>query len=193
MAGPDFAVALADLDRSLSSIEAVVDPDRKRAEIAELEQQVAAPDLWDNQDNAQRVTSRLSTLQAEVDRLVGLRAQLEDIGALVELGQEEGDPASLAEAAEALTALQQAVEVLEVRTLLSGEYDERDALVTIRSEAGGVDAADFAAMLLRMYLRWAERHRLPDRGLRHVLRRRGGYQVRNIPGQGALRVRDAFG
>jgi peptide chain release factor 2 len=145
----------------LSSIEAVVDPDRKRTEIAELEQQVAAPDLWDNQDNAQRVTSRLSTLQAEVDRLVGLRAQLEDIGALVELGQEEGDPASLAEAAEALTALQQAVEVLEVRTLLSGEYDERDALVTIRSEAGGVDAADFAAMLLRMYLRWAERHRYP--------------------------------
>ena len=161
VAGPDFAVALADLDRSLSSIEAVVDPDRKRTEIAELEQQVAAPDLWDNQDNAQRVTSRLSTLQAEVDRLVGLRAQLEDIGALVELGQEEGDPASLAEAAEALTALQQAVEVLEVRTLLSGEYDERDALVTIRSEAGGIDAADFAAMLLRMYLRWAERHRYP--------------------------------
>ena len=100
MAGPDFAAALADLDRSLSSIEAVVDPDRKRTEIAELEQQVAAPDLWDNQDNAQCVTSRLSTLQAEVDRLVGLRAQLEDIGALVELGQEEGDAASLAEAAE---------------------------------------------------------------------------------------------
>jgi peptide chain release factor 2 len=161
VAGPDFAVALADLDRSLSSIEAVVDPDRKRTEIAVLEQQVSAPDLWDDQDNAQRVTSRLSALQAEVDRLVGLRAQLEDIGALVELGQEEGDPASLAEAAEALTALQQAVEVLEVRTLLSGEYDERDALVTIRSEAGGVDAADFAAMLLRMYLRWAERHRYP--------------------------------
>jgi peptide chain release factor 2 len=161
VAGPDFAVALADLDKSLSSIEAVVDPARKRVEIAELEQQVAAPDLWDNQDNAQRVTSRLSALQAEVDRVAGLRAQLEDIGALVELGQEEEDPASLAEAAEALTALQQAVEVLEVRTLLSGEYDERAALVTIRSEAGGVDAADFAAMLLRMYLRWAERHRYP--------------------------------
>ncbi|HEY6812888.1 MAG TPA: peptide chain release factor 2, partial [Propionibacteriaceae bacterium] len=57
MAGPDFAVALADLDRALSSIEAVVDPDRKRAEIAELEQQVAAPDLWGKPDNAQRVTS----------------------------------------------------------------------------------------------------------------------------------------
>ncbi len=161
MAGPDFSVALADLDRALSSIEAVVDPDSKRVEIAELEQQVAAPDLWDNPDNAQRVTSRLSALQAEIDRVAGLRAQLDDLGVLVELGQEEQDQASLTEAADLLVSLQKAVEVLEVRTLLSGKYDEREALVTIRSEAGGVDAADFAAMLLRMYLRWAERHRFP--------------------------------
>ena len=161
VAGPDFAVALADLDKALSSIEAVVNPDRKRAEIAELEQQVAVPDLWDDPDNAQRVTSRLSALQAEVDRVVGLRSQLDDLDVLVELGQEEGDQASLVESAETLAALQKAIEILEVRTLLSGEYDEREALVTIRSEAGGVDAADFAAMLLRMYLRWAERHRYP--------------------------------
>jgi peptide chain release factor 2 len=159
VAGPDFAIALADLDKALSSIVAVLDPDRKRAEIAELEQQVAAPDLWDNAENAQRVTSRLSALQVEVDRVVGLRAQLDDLEVLVELGQEEGDQASLAEAADLLASLQKAIEALEVRTLLSGEYDEREALITIRSEAGGVDAADFAAMLLRMYLRWAERHR----------------------------------
>ena len=82
MAGPDFVVALADLDKALSSIEAVVGPDRKRAEIAELELQASAPDLWDNPDNAQKVTSRLSALQAEVDRLVGMRSQLEDIGVL---------------------------------------------------------------------------------------------------------------
>jgi peptide chain release factor 2 len=161
VAGPDFAVALTDLDKALSSIEAVVDPTRKRAEIAALEQQVSVPNLWDDPDNAQRVTSRLSALQAEVDRVVGLRSQLDDLGVLVELGHEESDEASLAEAAELLTSLQKAIEALEVRTLLSGEYDERDALVTIRSEAGGVDAADFAAMLLRMYLRWAERHRYP--------------------------------
>jgi peptide chain release factor 2 len=159
VAGPDFSAALADLDKALSSIEAVVDPDRKRAEIADLEHQVAAPDLWDNPDNAQRVTSRLSVLQAEVDRVAGLRAQLDDLGVLVQLGQEEGDQASLSESADMLSSLQKAVEILEVRTLLSGEYDEREALITIRSEAGGVDAADFAAMLLRMYLRWAERHR----------------------------------
>ena len=158
MAGPDFATALNDLDQALRSIEAVVDPERKRAEIAELEQAVAAPDLWDNPDNAQQVTSRLSVLQSDVDRVVNLRARLDDLAVLVELGEEEGDAASLAESGTELAALQQAIEALEVRTLLSGEYDEREALVTIRSEAGGVDAADFAQMLLRMYLRWAERH-----------------------------------
>ena len=149
---------LAELDQALSSIEAVVDPERKRAEIAELETQVAAPDLWNDPDRAQRVTSRLSSLQSEVDRVVGLRSRLDDLGLLVEMGQEEEDAASLAESEAELKALKKVIDALEVRTLLSGEYDQRDALVTIRSEAGGVDAADFAAMLLRMYLRWAERH-----------------------------------
>jgi peptide chain release factor 2 len=149
---------LAELDQALSSIEAVIDPERKRVEIAELETQVAAPDLWNDPDRAQRVTSRLSSLQSEVDRVVGLRSRLDDLGLLVEMGQEEEDAASLEESEAELKALKKVIDALEIRTLLSGEYDQRDALVTIRSEAGGVDAADFAAMLLRMYLRWAERH-----------------------------------
>jgi peptide chain release factor 2 len=161
VAGPDFAAALADLEQALSSIEAVVDTEGKRSAIAELETAVAVPDLWDDPENAQRVTSRLSRLQAEVDRVVSLRSRLDDLRALVELGQEESDAPSLAEAETELGPLRQAIEALEIRTLLSGEYDEREALVTIRSEAGGVDAADFASMLLRMYLRWAERHRYP--------------------------------
>ena len=146
---------------SLSSIEAVVDPVGLKVEIAELQEAVSAPDLWDDTDNAQKVTSRLSALQADVDRVEELRSRLDDLAVLVELGQEEGDAASMAEAETELGALRRAVEALEVRTLLAGEYDEREALVTIRSEAGGIDAADFAAMLLRMYLRWAERHRYP--------------------------------
>jgi peptide chain release factor 2 len=161
MAGPDFSTDLATLDMSLSSIEAVIDPQALKVEIAELQEAVSAPDLWDDVDNAQRVTSRLSALQSDVDRVQALRARLDDLAVLVELGQEEGDAASMAEAETELTALQRSIEALEVRTLLSGDYDEREALVTIRSEAGGIDAADFAAMLLRMYLRWAERHRYP--------------------------------
>ncbi|MDR1387193.1 MAG: peptide chain release factor 2 [Propionibacteriaceae bacterium] len=152
---------IAALDATLSSIEAVVDLPRQRADIAELERQASAPDLWDDQEHAQQVTSRLSRLQAEVDRVAGLRGRLDDLAVLIDLAVEEEDREALAEVEAALAGLGPEVEALEVRTLLSGEYDDRDALVTIRSEAGGVDAADFAEMLLRMYLRWADRHRYP--------------------------------
>ncbi len=154
----DFAHELADLDRALSSIENVLDPARKQTEITQLEQEVAAPDLWDDQENAQRVTSRLSALQSELERLQSLRSRLDDLELMVQMAEEECDPDSLAESETELASLRRAIDALEVRTLLSGDYDEREALMTIRSEAGGVDAADFAAMLLRMYLRWAERH-----------------------------------
>ena len=146
------------LDRSLASIEAVVDPAAKREQIADLERQVSVPNLWDDPELAQQLTSRLSALNADVDRVEGMRARLEDARVLLELATDEGDEDAAAEAAREVAALRPEVEALEVRTLLSGEYDHRDALMTIRSEAGGVDAADFAAMLLRMYERWAERH-----------------------------------
>ena len=161
MAAADLLSDLADLDKTLTSIESVLDPVAKTAQIAELQQQASAPDLWNDQDNAQRVTSRLSALQAEVDRLTGLRQRVDDLAVLIELGQEESDPDTLAEAGRELSRLATDIQGLEVRTLLNGDYDDRDAVVTIRSEAGGVDAADFAEMLLRMYLRWSERHGYP--------------------------------
>jgi peptide chain release factor 2 len=161
VAGPDFNASLADLDTALSSIEAVLDPVQKKAEMEDLAEQVAAPDLWNDQENAQRVTSRLSSLQSELDRMESLRSRLDDLAILVQLAVEESDAAGMTEAEAELAALQRDIQVLEVRTLLAGDYDPREALVTIRSEAGGIDAADFAAMLLRMYLRWAERHGYP--------------------------------
>lgn len=142
----------------MESIEAVVDPAAMKAKITELEEQVAAPDLWDDADHAREVTSKLSHLQADLDRVEGLRSRLDDVEVLLELAEEESDAESEAEAAREIESLRKALDALEVRTLLSGEFDERDALVTIRAEAGGVDAADFAAMLQRMYLRWSERH-----------------------------------
>ena len=161
MAGPDFDAELKALDATLRSIEAVLDLDRMGKEIAELSDQALAPNLWDDQANAQRVTSRLSVLQSEVERVTSLRSRLDDLGVLVELAEDESDAVVLAEAERELRSVKRAIDALEVRTLLSGEYDAREALVTIRSGAGGVDAADFAEMLFRMYLRWAERHKYP--------------------------------
>ena len=158
MATRDFDSEIKQLDSTMETIGKVLDLDGMRAEMADLGQQVAAPDLWDDQDNAQRVTGRLSALQGDLDRYTGLASRIEDLGVLVELATEEGDAESLAEADAELDRIHKAVEQLEVRTLLSGEYDAREALITIRSGAGGVDAADFAEMLMRMYTRWAERN-----------------------------------
>ena len=154
----DVPVELKELSATLASIEAVVDVDSLRREAAKLEEQASAPDLWDDPENAQKVTSRLSYAQGEIRRLEDLRRRADDANTLWELGEEAGDADSLAEVERDVPALRKAIQELEVRTLLSGPYDSREALVTIRSEAGGVDAADFAEMLLRMYLRWAERH-----------------------------------
>ncbi len=158
VAQEDLVTRLEALGRSLESIEAVADLPKLRAEIDDLSEQVAAPDLWDDQENAQRVTSQLSAKNAELERLTELRTRVDDAGMMLELAQEEGDADTVAEVAAELDRLQKDIQALEVRTLLSGEYDSRDALVTIRAEAGGVDAADFAEMLLRMYTRWADRH-----------------------------------
>ncbi|GAA1311662.1 peptide chain release factor 2 [Saccharothrix xinjiangensis] len=158
---PDVEADIKDLSATLASIEAVMDLDSLRAQVAELEQEAARPDLWDDQEKAQRVNSQLSHKQGELRRITGLRDRLDDLGVLYELAEDEGDEGSLAEADTERAKLRDEISSLEVRTLLSGEYDERNALVTIRAEAGGIDAADFAEMLLRMYSRWAERHGYP--------------------------------
>ncbi|WP_182524041.1 peptide chain release factor 2 [Nocardioides dongkuii] len=161
MAGTDYDVEIKQLQATMRTIEQVLDIDGMRREIADLGEQVAAPDLWDDQANATRVTGRLSDLQGQVDRFAELSTRIEDLGLMVELGTEEGDADTLADAERELVKIKKAVEGLEVRTLLSGEYDAREALITIRSGAGGVDAADFAEMLMRMYTRWAEQHKYP--------------------------------
>ncbi|WP_098468376.1 peptide chain release factor 2 [Serinibacter salmoneus] len=161
----DFASEIADLRATLKQITLVSDPEALRARIALLEQEASAPDLWDDVESAQQVTSRLSHAQHELNRLDDLAAAIDDLETLVELAGEEDDADSLAEAEKELLTLRKQLADLEVRTLLSGEYDAREAVVTIRSGAGGVDAADFAEMLLRMYLRWAERNGYPAKVL----------------------------
>ncbi|HET7475610.1 MAG TPA: peptide chain release factor 2 [Dermatophilaceae bacterium] len=157
----DWGEEIRALRQTMDSVREVTDLDSLRSRIADLEKQSGAPDLWDDPDHAQEVTSEHSRATAELERVTGMDSRIEDLQALVELGQEEADAPTMAEAERELAKLKKAVGELEVRTLLSGEYDEREAVVTIRSGAGGVDAADFAEMLLRMYLRWAERHGYP--------------------------------
>ena len=161
MAATDFPAEISALRSTLGTITAVSNPDALRAKVVELSAQASAPDLWDDTDKAQAVTSALSHAQSELDKLASFEQRLDDLETLVEMAVEESDEETLADAESELLGLRKDLGALEVRTLLAGEYDERDAVVTIRAGAGGVDAADFAEMLMRMYLRWAERHGYP--------------------------------
>jgi peptide chain release factor 2 len=158
---PDRQADLAALDSTLTTVERVLDVAALRTRIEKLEQDASDPNLWDDQARAQKVTSELSHTQGELRRVEELRQRLDDLPVLYELATEEDAADEMAEADAELKQLREDIEAMEVRTLLSGEYDEREALVNIRSGAGGVDAADWAEMLMRMYIRWAEKHSYP--------------------------------
>jgi len=158
---PDLQADIAALDSTLTTVERVLDVDGLRGRIEKLEHEASDPNLWDDQANAQKVTSELSHTQGELRRVEELRQRLDDLPVMYELAAEEGGADDVAEADAELKKLREDLEAMEVRTLLAGEYDSREALLNIRSGAGGVDAADWAEMLMRMYIRWAEQHKYP--------------------------------
>lgn len=162
---PDVSQDLEDLNSTLTTIEKVVDVDDLKDQVRELEAQASDPSLWDDPDHAQQVTSKLSHVQAQIKKVTTLRQRVDDMPVMYELADdatEAGDTDAADEAREMADSeretLRHEIESLEVQTMLSGEYDEREAVVNIRSAAGGVDAADWAEMLMRMYTRWAEQH-----------------------------------
>lgn len=168
MASFDFSAEIKELRAIFDSIAAVSDIEGIERAIEDLSAQAAAPDLWDDVENAQKVTSALSYKQSELNRLRSLSSRIDDVEVMVELAEAEDEETAaelLADAERECAEIRAKLEELEVLVLLSGEYDQREAVVTIRSGAGGVDAADFAEMLLRMYLRWAEKNGYPTKVL----------------------------
>src|ERR1700689_5228775 len=154
----DPAGEISELSSTLASVEAVLDPEAMRKEADALRQRAGEPGLWEDQEQAQAVTRRLSYLDVGRARLEALRRRLDDTKVLFELAESESDEATREEATRDLAALRKEIDQLEIRTLLAGEYDAREALITINAQAGGADAADWAEGLRRIYLRWAERH-----------------------------------
>ena len=156
MAAREYHLEIDAVDATLVSIEKVLDLPKLRKQAEELEVEAGVPNLWDDPEAAQKITSRLSRVQSVIAKLSGLRQRVEDLSILFELAA--GEPGGIQDAENELDAVKKSVSELEVQTLLNGEYDDRDALITIRSEAGGVEAADWAEMIMRMYLRYCERH-----------------------------------
>ncbi len=159
MAAREYQDEIVKIDITLKSIEQVLNLPKLIATANELEQQASEPNLWDDPAKAQVVTSKLSRAQSTINKISSIRTRLDDLPVMIELAGAESDKASaFKDIDKELDDLTRVISELEVQTLLSGEYDERDALMTIRSEAGGVEAADWAQMLMRMYFRFCERH-----------------------------------
>ena len=152
----DLSDDLKDIRSRLAEAETYLKVEELRARKPLLEAEASRPDLWDDADRARQVTGELSAVMDDLGLYEAIAARLDDAETLHELAREEGDEASADEVAEALAALDRDLRGLELRSMFSGEHDERDALVSITSGEGGVDAQDWAEMLLRMYLRWAE-------------------------------------
>ncbi len=152
---------ISELTAKLASVEAVLDPDGMRKEADGLRERSADPALWEDQEQAQVVTRRLSYLDNELTKLSDLHSRLQDTEAGFELAESEHDEPTREEAERELSRLRKEIDQLEIRTLLSGEYDVREALISINAGAGGADAADWTEGLRRIYLRWAERHGYP--------------------------------
>jgi peptide chain release factor 2 len=129
----------------------------KQAELETLKEQAAAPDLWDNQDRALEVTRKLSRYETTVNRVHGLDARLDDAEIMLDLAAEEDDAGTRSEVIDELQGLDSEMAILERETLYFGEYDDRTAILSINAGAGGVDAQDWAEMMLRMYTRFLEK------------------------------------
>jgi len=153
---PEASERLGDLDRRFRQVYSVLNPGEMLEDLERLEKESTHPGLWENQENALRVTSELSRKRQLLSRLFEIERRFNDTATLLSLAVQEKDSSAITEAKLDIVNLEAMLGPLETETLLSGEYDSRPAVMTIRSGAGGDDATDFSEMLMRMYLRYAE-------------------------------------
>jgi peptide chain release factor 2 len=153
----DFTGDLTELSGRLEEAERYLDLAGKRSRLTELEPVVAAPDLWDDPDHARKVSTEFGRISDDVSMLDGLRGRLDDAATLYELAVQEADDSVEPELKSLIDELGRALDDLDLRSLFTGDHDEGDAVCEIHAGEGGTDAQDWAEMMLRMYLRWAER------------------------------------
>jgi peptide chain release factor 2 len=157
----DLAAEIKSLRSLFGTIKEVINPSALQLEVDALRERASAQDLWDDPDNASKVTSALSRSQDKLDLLKSVESRINDLEVLIDMANDASDTETKSEAKKELSDLEKLVGQLEIQTLLSGEYDSRAAVITIRSGAGGDDATDFAEMLMRMYVRYCEQKNYP--------------------------------
>lgn len=154
----ELNLTLRGLSPELTELASALGISDMKQEITTLEQQAADPNFWDDVENSQKVLKRTGSLKATVAAYEQLAAMHDDAETMLELASEENDESLLPEIESMIRELQEGIETQKLATLLSGEYDSKNAILTFHAGAGGTEAQDWVEMLYRMYCRWAERH-----------------------------------
>ena len=142
----------------LEKLAAALDLEGARREVEELEEKTGDPNFWNDVAASQKVLQRTKQLKNKLENHARLTGQWEDLTTLVEMAMEEDDESLLPEVQEGYAALESSLEEANLATLLTGEYDANNAILTLHAGAGGTEAQDWCQMLFRMYTRWGERH-----------------------------------
>lgn len=153
----DFSYDIKEVLRRVTEAHVYLKIDHARARLSELEVEVSRPGLWDDQDLAKKVNSEYANVKSDVDEYLSLKSLIDDVEVLHELAREVNDDSQEDEIETIIGKVSAGLGVLEMRSLFTGEHDSVDAIVQINAKDGGVDAQDWAEILLRMYTRWAER------------------------------------
>ncbi len=153
----DFTSDLRDVRRRLDEAESYLSIADNRERFAVLEAEISDPSLWDDQDRAKKLNTEYANIRDDLSVFDSLTEQLADVEVLHELARDEDDESQEPEIDAAIAAIGATLDQLELRSLFTGEHDDSDCIVQINAKDGGVDAQDFAEMLLRMYERWCER------------------------------------
>ena len=152
-----FKYTLNGYTEPLKEVRDSLDLENKEKRVEELEREMEAPGFWDNAERSQKMMKELSALKGDMEIYHKLQNQKEEIELMIEMGYEENDPSIVPDIQEMLDEFIQDFEHIRIKTLLSGEYDKDNAIVTLHAGAGGTESCDWASMLYRMYLRWADR------------------------------------
>ncbi|MGN0318455.1 MAG: peptide chain release factor 2 [Lachnospira sp.] len=153
-----FRYRISGYDKPLEQIKQSLDLDNKAKRIEELEADMEAPGFWDDPDKSQKSMKELKSLKGSFEAYDELVSRLEDAKTLIEMAEEENDFSLIAEIEDEITTFEESLENLRIETLLSGEHDKCNAILTLHAGAGGTESCDWCQMLMRMYTRWAERH-----------------------------------
>ncbi len=154
----ELKLQLEALEPDIRDLSNALGLDKIKMEVEQLEQRAAQPGFWDDVENSQNILRKTGALKNKITRYDDLVTAYDDTLALIELGNEEEDLSLLDEAKEEFEAVQKELEAQRLQTLLTGEYDSKNAILTFHAGAGGTEAQDWALMLYRMYCRWAEAH-----------------------------------